>query len=58
VKVPPDNIDQRELARALSERWGLAPAQLRYAPVGFGDHHWELTDTAGSRWEPLVRHRR
>jgi len=50
VKVPPANIDQRGLARALKEQWGLAPAQLRYSPVGFGDHHWELTDTAGSRW--------
>jgi hypothetical protein len=19
-------------------------------PVGFGDHHWELTDSAGRRW--------
>jgi spectinomycin phosphotransferase len=34
----------------LAEHWGLAPARLGYLPVGFGDHHWELTDSAGCRW--------
>jgi len=38
------------LSRALEEHWGLAPARLGYLPVGFGDHHWELTDSAGRRW--------
>jgi spectinomycin phosphotransferase len=46
----PGHIDQRELARTLSEQWGLAPGRLRHLPVGFGDHHWELTDAAGGRW--------
>ncbi len=50
VQEQPGNIDQCELARVLREQWGLASAELRYAPVGFGDHHWELTDTAGGRW--------
>jgi spectinomycin phosphotransferase len=48
--VPPDGIDDRRLSRALAEHWGLAPARLVYLPVGFGDHHWELTDSAGRRW--------
>jgi len=48
--VPPDGIDDRQLSRALAERWGLAPARLGYLPVGFGDHHWELTDATGRRW--------
>jgi spectinomycin phosphotransferase len=48
--VPPDGIDNRQLSRALEEHWGLAPARLGYMPVGFGDHHWELTDSAGRRW--------
>jgi spectinomycin phosphotransferase len=34
----------------LAEHWGLVPAQLGYLPVGFGDHHWDLTDSAGRRW--------
>ncbi len=38
------------MSRALEEHWGLAPARLGYLPVGFGDHHWELTDSAGRRW--------
>jgi len=48
--VPPDGIDDRQLSCALEEHWGLAPARLGYLPVGFGDHHWELTDAAGRRW--------
>jgi spectinomycin phosphotransferase len=47
---PADDIDERELAHVLAGEWDLAPAGLRYAAVGFGDHHWELTDTSGGRW--------
>jgi spectinomycin phosphotransferase len=50
VRVPPDGIDDRQLCRTLEEHWGLAAARLEYLPVGFGDHHWELTDSAGHRW--------
>jgi spectinomycin phosphotransferase len=50
VKEQPGHIDERELARILHGHWGLAPAGLRHLPVGFGDHHWELTDAAGCRW--------
>jgi spectinomycin phosphotransferase len=48
--VPPDEIDDRQLSRALEKHWGLTPARLGYLPVGFGDHHWELTDAAGRSW--------
>jgi spectinomycin phosphotransferase len=48
--VPPDGIDDRQLSRALEKHWGLTPARLGYLPVGFGDHHWELTDAAGRSW--------
>jgi spectinomycin phosphotransferase len=50
VRVPPDGIDDRQLTRAVAEHWGIAPARLVYMPVGFGDHHWELTGSAGRRW--------
>jgi spectinomycin phosphotransferase len=50
VKEQPGHIDQRELARIVREQWGLAPGRLRHLPVGFGDHHWELTDAVGGRW--------
>ena len=48
--MPPAGVDDRQLSRALEEHWGLAPARLGYLPVGFGDHHWELTDRTGRRW--------
>jgi spectinomycin phosphotransferase len=48
--VAPDGIDERELSCALQNHWGLAPARLGYLPVGFGDHHWDLADSAGGRW--------
>jgi spectinomycin phosphotransferase len=50
VRTAPVGIDERELSAALEDPWGLAPARLGYLPVGFGDHHWELTDSAGRRW--------
>ena len=50
MREQPGHIDQRELARTLHEQWGLAPGRLRHLPVGFGDHHWELTGAAGGRW--------
>ncbi|MBA0053390.1 phosphotransferase [Streptomyces sp. AJS327] len=30
--------------------FGIEATDPRYAPVGFGDHHWTVTDAAGSRW--------
>ncbi len=50
MQHPPDDIGERELARVLAAGWGLPPAGLRYAALGFGDHHWELTDRSGGRW--------
>jgi hypothetical protein len=50
VREQRSDIDQRELARILHEQWGLAPGRLCHRPVGFGDHHWDLTDAAGGRW--------
>jgi spectinomycin phosphotransferase len=48
--VAPDGIDECQLSRVVADHWGLVPARLQYLPVGFGDHHWELTDSAGRRW--------
>ncbi len=35
---------------ALDEGWGIGPAALVYQPVGWGSHHWSVTDAAGRRW--------
>jgi spectinomycin phosphotransferase len=50
VKTEPADVDPRDLAQVLQEQWALVPERLQYAPVGFGDYHWDITDTAGDRW--------
>jgi len=45
---PPD-LDERDLAPVL-EQWGISAVVLDHLPVGFGDHHWSATDSAGRRW--------
>jgi Phosphotransferase enzyme family len=50
VLTPPDDLSPEELAAALGRGWGVAAAALSYRPVGWGSHHWDLTDTAGTRW--------
>lgn len=49
MKVAPD-LDPRPALRA----WGLTPAGVEYLPVGFGDHHWRVTDETGRRWFATV----
>jgi len=34
----------------LAGGWGLDVASVRYAPVGFGSHHWDVRDAAGERY--------
>jgi len=38
------------LAATLARGWELTVAALAYRAVGFGSHHWEVTDAAGTRW--------
>lgn len=48
--TPPDGLPEDVLAAALKRGWQLAAASMAYRPVGFGSHHWEVTDAAGTRW--------
>lgn len=41
---PPDGLDDAAVRAALVERWGIAPREIAYAPVGFGSHHWLTED--------------
>jgi aminoglycoside phosphotransferase (APT) family kinase protein len=50
VFTPPDDLSEPDLRAALEAGWSLRAESLAYLPVGFGSHHWELTDTAGARW--------
>jgi hypothetical protein len=49
VLTPPADLPEPTLRAALEAGWSLKIATLTYRPVGFGSHHWELTDTAGAR---------
>jgi Phosphotransferase enzyme family len=48
--APPDDLTKAALVSALEHGWGMAAASMEYRPVGWGSHHWDVTDTDGSRW--------
>jgi spectinomycin phosphotransferase len=48
--TPPDGLPGAVLAAALERSWGLAVTSMEYWPVGWGSHHWDVTDAAGVRW--------
>jgi aminoglycoside phosphotransferase (APT) family kinase protein len=50
VLTPPAGLPEETLGTVLAREWGIPVKSLTYRPVGFGSHHWELVDTAGSRW--------
>ena len=45
----PEALRESEVVAGLAEGWGLDVASARYAPVGGGSYHWEVTDAAGGR---------
>ena len=50
MHTPPADLPEPVLRAALEAGWSLFATTLSYRPVGFGSHHWELTDAAGVRW--------
>jgi aminoglycoside phosphotransferase (APT) family kinase protein len=48
--TPPGGLPEATLAAALGRGWGMSVASAEYRPVGWGSHHWAVTDGAGSRW--------
>jgi aminoglycoside phosphotransferase (APT) family kinase protein len=50
VFTPPDDLPEARLRAAVESGWSLRTAALEYRPVGFGSHHWALTDTSGAHW--------
>ncbi|WP_432831707.1 phosphotransferase [Dactylosporangium sp. CA-092794] len=48
--TPPAGLAEDALGALLAREWGIPVKSLGYRPVGFGSHHWELVDTASSRW--------
>lgn len=49
MRTPPEHLDPAQLAALLANAWGFPVADLVYAPVGFGSHHWIATDAGGER---------
>jgi spectinomycin phosphotransferase len=49
VRTPPSHLDVGHLGKLLREAWGFEAVGLRYAPVGFGSHHWVASDATGER---------
>ena len=47
--TPPDGLPEAALAAALGRWWGMSVASAEYRPVGWGSHHWAVTDTAGPK---------
>lgn len=52
--TPPADLTEAALLAALAQGWGLDVASLEYQPVGWGSHHWDVTDAAGARWVVTV----
>lgn len=57
----PADLTCDRIREALAEHWGFTASQVRYAPVGFGSHHWiaDLPDDAPAWFvtaDRLVRH--
>jgi Phosphotransferase enzyme family len=48
--VPPDDLPEAALVSALRGWWGMTVSSVEYRAVGWGSHHWEVVDTAGSRF--------
>jgi spectinomycin phosphotransferase/16S rRNA (guanine(1405)-N(7))-methyltransferase len=50
VLTPPDGLTENALVSVLAAHWQLGVAAISYRAVGFGSHHWDVTDAAGARW--------
>ena len=44
---PPQDLPEDVLVPALARAWGVTAAAMAYRPVGFGSHHWQVTDAEG-----------
>jgi hypothetical protein len=50
VLSPPTDLRPGLLEAALASGWGVDVAALEYLALGFGSHHWKVTDTGGGTW--------
>ena len=50
---PPSDLPGSLVAEAVQSAWSLSIDDIRYAPVGFGSHHWVVT-AESDRWFATV----
>jgi hypothetical protein len=50
VLTSPDGLPEDMLVSVLARGWGVSVTWATYRAVGFGSHHWEVVDAAGTRW--------
>jgi spectinomycin phosphotransferase len=50
VQHPPEGLPDAMLGHVVASSWGPRVAEVAYLPVGFGSHHWQVTDERGVRW--------
>jgi spectinomycin phosphotransferase len=46
----PADLTRADVRAGLASGWGIEGVDVRHRPVGFGSHHWAVTDDAGRRW--------
>jgi spectinomycin phosphotransferase len=56
MRDEPADISAGDIASYLAEHWSLHPADVTYAPVGGGCHHWIASDADGPRWFVTANH--
>jgi spectinomycin phosphotransferase len=44
---PPTDVEERVVAQAIANGWGVQVRSLQYMPVGGGGYHWHAIDTTG-----------
>ncbi len=54
VFTRPDDLPEAALIGALCDGWRFTPVSLEYQAVGFGSHHWLVTDAEGERVFAIV----
>jgi hypothetical protein len=50
MRTPPQDLTEADVGIAVAAHWSIVAETIEYAPVGFGSHHWVLTESAGRRW--------
>lgn len=50
MKTSPADLKVQSIVDALVDRWNMCHTSLRYAPLGFGSHHWIAEEPDGQKW--------